>query len=429
MSEFSHTVPPCTSVVPLVNFPVCPVNITINTTRTISPSTAMIIVLMLMPWPLRSCEQDSSHEEQEDLDDLPARLAFVEDFFAILMDPCYSLKNHLAQQFCPACVLTSSGLETPSNCFPSGQGSACQLPPSPLGEASMQVSPVFSFSTPLVHLPICPVKMATSTTRTMSPIAATIMVDIDMPCPVSVLPRLGATERRDDDFFAILVYPVWNTMLSSIGRESGIKGFLSAIGLLYKPMMIVELMDFICSAARTIIIQSSEGKRRNSLVCLMDDPYCLMIETAGWLDPAKCQHEYMLRNYYGVAMDADPYYFVPLVRLDTLDSRPSVGSCFYGRVSFVEVACPSDYIKHPEMFPKAVSGDSAVVSGRDIIAREIYYMSHPIVSIESLDISDLRSGLIFSPESRGPHLYKALSDAIDSRKKEILRGVDRSRIN
>lgn len=51
MIEDSHAVPPWTSVVPLVNLPVCPVKMTINTTRTINPSTAMIMVDMLIPWP------------------------------------------------------------------------------------------------------------------------------------------------------------------------------------------------------------------------------------------------------------------------------------------------------------------------------------------------------------------------------------------
>lgn len=188
-------------------------------------------------------------------------------------------------------------------------------------------------------------------------------------------------------------------------------------------------MDLICFAARTIIVQSSQGRGWNSLVCLMDDPYCLTVEKAGWLDPATYRHESMIREYYGFCQDADPYYFVPLVVLDTLAAHPSVGSCFYGRVSYGEVACPSDYLKQPEMFPRAVVGDSVCISGSDLITRSRDYMSHPIVSVEEIDISDRLSELLFTPSSRGSGLYQALRDAIDSRKNEILSGVDRSQMD
>jgi len=93
-----------------------------------------------------------------------------------------------AQQYCPGCDRTSSAL-VGNRSLPGAQGAMFQLPPSPRGALSVQVVPAFSRSTPILNLPIWPVKIATRTTSTMSPMAATIMVVMDNPCPLSVRDR------------------------------------------------------------------------------------------------------------------------------------------------------------------------------------------------------------------------------------------------
>ena len=141
----------------------------------------------------------------------------------------------------------------------------------------------------------------------------------------------------------------------------------------------------------TLIIELPKRDLSDPLgyVLIDTDPHFLEIENIGWIDPSLYKHKEMIRGNYGTFQREDPTNFIPLVRLPTLLDEPKPGRSFYGLVSFIELATPSDYLKGKRIMGSSVvttiNGDLMVVGEGEIISRG-YYHSWPVVKVEELDI-------------------------------------------
>lgn len=160
--------------------------------------------------------------------------------------------------------------------------------------------------------------------------------------------------------------------------------------------MFLFMALILSEASNTFILELVEDipKFPRGIILIKDDPYELLIEESGWLNPHDYKHENVIRNYYGAFQEFENNSShpceIPLIRLSTLLSAPEIERSFYGIVNFTDMATMSDYLKG-----RAVQGSTAIptidgnlmVVGKGNLRRRGYYHSHPIFRTRRVDIS------------------------------------------
>lgn len=116
-------------------------------------------------------------------------------------------------------------------------------------------------------------------------------------------------------------------------------------------------------------------------------PFVLGIENVGWINPNNYNHKEMIINWRGSYQEYSPEDFIPLVRLSTLLDVPEQGRDFYGLVTFLDTATPSDYFKGKNILGGLyqTTDENLIIIESGLVPMKVYYHSFPISKVMEFD--------------------------------------------